>query len=246
MKKKLFFWGGFVVSLIGAVVVFAIFDADLSGGWKFFWILVVAFLALRISCFVFEENGGKAITIGAVALVAVFVWRNFEVPHNPPLRHHNWWAIYYNAPKPQVPTKFNGGVNLETDSDFQGLLRQEAEANGLSINLVRQVIKQESNWDPSAISKKGYIGLMQLGKVSAREEGLVVNNHRDDRYDPILNVRAGCSYLSRMLAAAKGDVALGLAYYNAGPNASPALIKKVIREYSKIILAQVSVYDQSP
>ena len=102
---------------------------------------------------------------------------------------------------------------LPEDSPFAEIIASAAEANGVDPMLVSALIKVESGYRPSARSRKGAMGLMQLMPSTAREYNV---RHP---FEPKANIEAGIKHLKTLLDRFDGGVVLALAAYNAGPGA---------------------------
>ena len=100
-----------------------------------------------------------------------------------------------------------------TSGELDSIIQEAARRHDVDPNLVRALIKVESNFDAHAVSRKGAMGLMQLMPSTART--LNVSNP----FDPQQNVDGGVRHLKRLLQDFNGDVKLSLAAYNAGAGA---------------------------
>jgi soluble lytic murein transglycosylase-like protein len=100
-----------------------------------------------------------------------------------------------------------------TGLDLNSLVRQTASQLEVEPELIHAVIRQESGYDPYAVSHKGAKGLMQLMPATARRFGV------KDVFDPAENVQGGVKYLRQLLDRYDGDRRLALAAYNAGEGA---------------------------
>lgn len=93
---------------------------------------------------------------------------------------------------------------------FHELIDWTAGKYGVDGDLVKAVIKAESNFNHKAVSKKGAKGLMQLMPKTAMDLGV------DDCFHPGANIDGGIRHLSYLIGLYGGDLRLSLAAYNAG------------------------------
>lgn len=113
------------------------------------------------------------------------------------------------APTPIVP------IAVECDplpaSQVESMVGETAEREGVSADLLRSVMKQESSFRPCAVSSKGAMGLMQLMPATAEQLGVL------DPFDAASNLDGGARFLRQLLEKYSGDVPKALGAYNAGP-----------------------------
>ncbi len=104
---------------------------------------------------------------------------------------------------------------------FENAVRKWAAQDGVPPGFVFALIKQESGFDPQAVSRVGARGLMQMmpatGTTQAKHEGIRFTP--DDLFIPEVNVQLGTAYLRDLEKRYDGNLYFTLANYNAGPDA---------------------------
>jgi soluble lytic murein transglycosylase-like protein len=105
----------------------------------------------------------------------------------------------------------DGATGKLTPDQLDKLVQKVALALNMDPNLIKAVIKAESNFDSKAVSRAGAQGLMQLMPATARELGV------KDPFNPVENIWGGARYLKKMLDRHSGNINNALASYNWGP-----------------------------
>jgi len=100
--------------------------------------------------------------------------------------------------------------STKKSAPFEAAIDEHARSQGVAADLVRAVIQVESAFNPTAVSVKGAMGLMQLMPATAQELGV------SNPFDPDQNIRGGVTYLKQLLNRYDQKVELALAAYNAG------------------------------
>lgn len=98
-------------------------------------------------------------------------------------------------------------------SRYNGLINEAARLYQLPNSFIRAVMRVESNFNPTVVSRAGAMGLMQLMPKTARSMGV------SDPFDERQNVLGGARYLRILANRFKGDLILTVAAYNAGESA---------------------------
>lgn len=139
-------------------------------------------------------------------------------------------------------------------------LRRYSQVNGLDPFLVASLIRQESEFNPGAVSNANAYGLMQLlpgtGKVVART--LRVRFQSASLLSPVTNIQLGTRYFRELVDRYNGRLEYALAAYNAGANRvdtwlgggnfrdNEEFVESIpfteTREYVQAILRNASVY----
>ena len=137
-------------------------------------------------------------------------------------------------------SKWNPVIYRQNVARYTPLINKAAIDSKLKPELLHALIKTESDYDASAVSKTGAVGLAQLMPDTAKRFG--VKNIRNPRE----NVYAGARYLRELLEMFSFDLKLALAAYNAGENSvikygdkvppypeTQRYVQKVLRYYTQ-------------
>jgi soluble lytic murein transglycosylase len=167
---------------------------------------------------------------------------------------------YFAVDIPDLPRKYWEAL---FPKPFWGDLKRSSEENSLDPYLVASLIRQESEFNPNAVSRANAVGLMQLlpktGKLVAKEVKLK-RYSANQLYTPAVNLQLGTRYFRGMVDKFGGSFEYALAAYNAGSDRveewlgqgkyrDPQEFVESIpftetREYVQAILRNANVYKQ--
>lgn len=127
----------------------------------------------------------------------------------------NGQTVYVNGnsnstPESARPDLVQSNQLLAGPAQIDSIINRVSSRYQVDPKLIHAMIRVESNYDPSAVSSKGAMGLMQL--IPATAERFGVRNP----FDPKQNIQGGISYLKYLLHLFGGNLPLSLAAYNAG------------------------------
>lgn len=151
--------------------------------------------------------------------------------------------------RPLTPTTLSRPGH-QPDADVQEAVVAASQKFQIPQELIHAVIQVESGYDPTAVSRAGAMGLMQLMPATAAEYGVV------DLYDARQNIMGGTKYLRWLANYFSGDIIKILAAYHAGlvavneKNGIPysnteAYVKKVLSHYYRL-KDEAATHTQSP
>jgi soluble lytic murein transglycosylase len=124
--------------------------------------------------------------------------------------------FYTSAPIDTLPM---GYWKILFPQQYWSAIEQDSVKNGLDPYMVASLIRQESEFNPTAISPANAFGLMQLlpsvGRSMAKEEGIHHFNEVE-LLNPETNIRLGTRYLKQTLDKFDGQAPYAFAAYNAG------------------------------
>jgi len=122
---------------------------------------------------------------------------------------------------------------------LEAIIAKASGQYGVDADLIRAVIKTESNFNPQAVSPVGARGLMQLMPATARGLGV------SDSFNPEQNVMAGTRFLRDLLKRYDGNLDSALAAYNWGPgnvDRRPDQLPRETRDYLVRVKQSLATY----
>jgi len=140
------------------------------------------------------------------------------VEENPANSGESFAAVFSAALNNYLPGNLTSDIVQSPDppgqwnySSYDDIIKDAARKYNLDPDLIRSIIKAESNFNPNARSTAGAQGLMQLMPATAKEMGI------KNPLDPVQNIFGGARYLRKMLDSFHNNQQLAIAAYNAGP-----------------------------
>lgn len=119
-------------------------------------------------------------------------------------------------------------INLNFPKDIDGAIKYASEKYGVDEDFIRALIKQESSFNPRAVSRAGAQGLMQLMPSTAKSLGV------GNPFDVLENIDGGTRYLKGLLDRFNGSKELALAAYNGGSGRMRRLGVDTVEEIGKM------------
>lgn len=160
--------------------------------------------------------------LGAASGLVVLFWVTAAEAENYRLVDGNGVIHLTNAPTdpryrgmPIVSGTSTGWLRLSEAShhQFAADIREISLRHGVDPSLVESVIRAESAFNPTAVSRTGARGLMQLMPRTAAMLGV------RDSFNPRENIEGGVRHLRYLLDRYPGNIPLAVAAYNAGERA---------------------------
>lgn len=101
--------------------------------------------------------------------------------------------------------------NLDVDTRIENAIELYSNKYDVDSNLIKAIIKVESNFDPNVVSSAGAKGLMQLMPENCEALGVL------DPFNIEQNIDGGVRHIKEYLDRYDGDVEMALMAYNGGP-----------------------------
>jgi len=121
------------------------------------------------------------------------------------------FKLYIRESKEDVEGR-NSFSYIRDSNQYDSIISEFAKKYQVDFALIKAVIRAESGFNPTAVSRKGAKGLMQLMPETASRVNV------SNVFNPRENIEGGVRYLKYLLSLFNDDLRLSLAAYNAGEN----------------------------
>jgi len=163
-------------------------------------------IKIRVPIFI----GAAALLFACVGMAQADIYRYIDakgVMHftNAPTSSNHKYKVFLKE-----PTRIK---QYRSSTKYDHLIADASQRTGVAVPLIKAIIKAESDFNPTAVSKKGAKGLMQIMPKNFKPLGI------NDPFDPWQNINAGTRYFRQLYDRFNGKLSLSLAAYNAGPTA---------------------------
>ena len=136
------------------------------------------------------------------------------------------------------------GHHMTEDRLKQMIVKEAAKTTNVTPSVALAVAKIESGFQPHVVSSAGAIGVMQIMPRTGRD---LFGLSRADLFDPAINIRAGVTFLDKLIDRYGGRVDLALSHYNGGSRVTAGPQPRIIpitRSYVIKVLAAAQAYQK--
>lgn len=141
-------------------------------------------------------------------------------------------------------SKIESSINdININNRIDKAIDDASKKYNIDENLIRSIIKVESNFNPNVVSSAGAKGLMQLMPQNCKALGVT------DPFDIEQNIDAGTRHIKEYIDKYNGNIEMGLMAYNGGPTrmakrgvTSPEHIYKMPKETQNYVPKVMKYY----
>ncbi|MFA5630764.1 MAG: transglycosylase SLT domain-containing protein [Porticoccaceae bacterium] len=130
------------------------------------------------------------------------------------------WGWDNQAIAAMIQASYWNDIQVRFPLSHRDSFQAQARNTGVPVNLLFAIARQESAFNPDAVSSAGARGLLQLMPATATETAKrhgIAYRQRAELHDPIKNIALGSRYYMDMLKRFGNNRILATAAYNAGP-----------------------------
>ena len=150
------------------------------------------------------------------------------------------WKKYFQNPSGEAAPDEQALTVIAFPSGIVESIKKAAPEAAADPYLVAAVMREESSFDPEAVSPAGALGILQVmpktGGFAAKMMGLKAFD-RKALFQPDVNIRIGSWYLGYLASLFNNDLVLTIAGYNAGPEVAAQWVKTLPQETDEFIEA---------